>query len=35
MHKKSQKQGTRLILNFIVQKDEKDDQTTYKLLDVT
>ena len=35
MHKKAPKPIKRLLINFIVQKQEKDDQITYKLLDVS
>ena len=35
MNKKAPKQSKRLLINFIVQKQEKDDQITYKLLDVS
>lgn len=35
MHKRAQKQSKRLVLNFVIQKQEKDDQITYKLLDVS
>lgn len=35
MHKKALKQNKRLVINLVVQKQEKDDQITYKLLDVS
>ena len=35
MHKKAPKQNKRLVINLVVQKQEKDDQITYKLLDVS
>ena len=35
MHKRAPKQSKRLVLNLVVQKLEKDDQITYKLLDVS